>query len=70
MFRKYRLDVADFQAEARKLGTALLIAGMVGVVFGSFEGHTIPLHVDISAIAVGLFMWFLGLTRTKKEVVK
>ena len=59
--------MVDFQAEVRKLGTALLIAGMVGAIFGSFEGHEIPLHIDVISMVLGLVAWGVGLVSLKKE---
>jgi len=59
--------MVDFQAEVRKLGTALLIAGTVGAIFGSFEGHEIPLHVDVISMGLGLLAWVAGLVSLRKK---
>ncbi len=64
---KHWIDKSAFQRDLRKLGTALLIAGMVSVIFGSFEGQEVPPEIYVTALIIGLVLWASGLIR-KTEV--
>lgn len=67
---KWTISVPHFRAEARKLGTALLIAGIAGGEIGEIGGVVVPPHLIWGIIATGMIAELVGLIHRKQEVSK